>query len=296
MTTTATRDLPLDQLHVDPANPRRHVDPDDLADLVASIRTEGILDRLEVRPTGDARYGVLSGQRRMLAAREAGLDAVPCEIHHDLDDSSALVLALAGHTGQRQLLPSEEGAALKAMVDAGRSQRDVAQAVGCSQARVSNLIKLLDIDEDLRAKVDAGQMGIERALATVRRRYDTSHSKPRGRAAQEARERGPVAAAHLAKHTAAQLLGVSRGDIRQMISDGDLEVDPVSGGIPLHEIRRVLHAEGGTPRNGALAGPRHEYRRVPTAAWKHIMRWAADHDTTTDELLHRVARGLRGRP
>lgn len=239
MTVTVT-EIPVASIVVDPINPRQHVDQEDVDRLASSIATRGVDQPIHVRPIDDVIYGALSGQQRLAAACQLDLDTVPCIVHEGLDDQQARLLALTENVGSAPMCPTDEARAIEALVTGGMTQRQVALACGMSQPRVSNLLKLLELPEDLRADVDAGKVGVATALNRYRRRYANGHGKPRGTAAARAREHGPVSAAHLNKSTTARLLGVGKGTVGKLVDAGELEVDPVSNGIPLHSVVDAL--------------------------------------------------------
>lgn len=237
------RTLPLDRLDVDPVNPRVHVDPADVDELAASIGQRGVDQPLQVRPALGGRYGVLSGQQRLQACQKAGLDEVPCLVHDRMDDRTATVLAITSNVGSKPMRPSDEARAYRSLVRDGMTQAEVAETCGVSEPRVSDLLKLLDLPDDIIAKVDAGQVGLRRAVDVMRKRYENGRGKARGKAAARARDFGAIGSAHLTAKAAGALLGVRPVDINRMVRDGVLVRDDVSGGIPLHEVARALEED-----------------------------------------------------
>lgn len=176
MTTT----LPIDTLTVDPTNPRP--DPGDITELVESVRTDGILSPLIVRPLDDgARYGVLCGSRRLAAAHAVGLTEIPCTIRHGLDDTTAAAVGLAENVHRRSLDPISEARAYQQMLhDTGCTQAELADRLGVSQPRIAQRLKLLTLPAPLQAAVATGEVSIHSAYRAAK---DTrgALSKPRRR-------------------------------------------------------------------------------------------------------------------
>lgn len=177
--------LPVDQLAVDPVNPRPAAG--DVSELVASIIDIGVLNPLIVRPAPAGGWGILSGQRRWTAAQQAGLAEVPCLVRDGLDDDGAFAVAVAENLGRKAMSPLETAAALRAMLDKGMTGAQVGARVGLSTATVSLYQRLVDLPEHVQAKVEAGELGVRDAIDRHGRRYRRSN-KPRGRSAP--RERG----------------------------------------------------------------------------------------------------------
>lgn len=146
-------------------------DPDDLADLAASIAELGVLQPLTVRQT-DAGWEVVAGRRRLAAARQAGLMSVPCTLRTLTADEAADV-ALAENLHRRDLSAVEVALALARLRDQGLNQTQIAERVGRSQGTVSALLRLLDIPAHLRDRVHRREIGYRTALDLTRRRSYT---------------------------------------------------------------------------------------------------------------------------
>ncbi|MDW8480103.1 MAG: ParB/RepB/Spo0J family partition protein [Xanthomonadales bacterium] len=162
-------ELPVGQLKPGRYQPRRHFDEQALAELAESIRSQGLLQPIVVRPLGGDAYEVLAGERRLRAARIAGLASVPCLVR-EADDRSALALALIENVQREDLNAIEQAEGLKRLVEEfGLSHEEAARAVGRSRAAVSNLIRLLDLPEEVRRLLVEGgiEMGHARALVTL---------------------------------------------------------------------------------------------------------------------------------
>lgn len=159
MTTTTSElvHLPVDQLYPSPDNLRD--DLDDLDSLADSIRSLGVLEPLLVRPHDDGRFEILAGERRHAAAQRAGLDEVPCLVRDtaDADAEADAVLIMLVENGQRVgFTPLQEATGYAHLVRLGRSQHDIAAAVGKSQAHVSKRLALLRLPDVALAAVKAG--------------------------------------------------------------------------------------------------------------------------------------------
>ena len=167
-------DLPLSVLRPGAYQPRQPIHDDSLQELADSIRQRGVLQPLLVRsvqtPAEDpVNYEIVAGERRWRAARLAGLDAVPVLIH-DLDDQSALAIALIENLQREDLGPIDVAESLRRLTDEfGLTHGQAADAVGRSRSAVSNFLRLLDLEPDVILRVRAGEldMGHARALLTL---------------------------------------------------------------------------------------------------------------------------------
>jgi len=165
----AHRLVPIEHLKPGRYQPRTRMDQEGLDALAASIRAEGILQSLLVRDVGGGELEIVAGERRWRAAQLAGLTEVPVVVR-DLDDRSALAIALIENIQRRDLNPLEEAAALARLVEEFEMTHEaVASAVGRSRASVSNLLRLLDLHADVRRMVLDGKldMGHARALLAL---------------------------------------------------------------------------------------------------------------------------------
>ncbi|MEC8020985.1 MAG: ParB/RepB/Spo0J family partition protein [Pseudomonadota bacterium] len=178
------RALPIEQLVRGAFQPRQHFDEEALEELAASIRSQGLMQPLVVRPLG-AGFEIIAGERRWRAAQRAGLDRVPVLVR-TLDDQSALALALIENVQREDLSPLEEAAALeRLMTTFSLTQAQAAEAVGKQRATVANLLRLLRLGSEARPLLERGDltMGHARALLAL--------DDPRqGTLAREAVQRG----------------------------------------------------------------------------------------------------------
>jgi len=160
--------LPLALIRPNPDQPRRRFDEAALAELAASIKKQGLLQPLLVRPRGEG-YELVAGERRYRAAQMAGLAEVPAVVR-EVDDATAAALALIENIQRRDLNPIEEARGLARLIDEhGLTHQEAAEAVGRSRAAVTNLLRLLELEPEVRAMVERGEleMGHARALLAL---------------------------------------------------------------------------------------------------------------------------------
>ncbi len=163
------RQIPVDLMQRGRYQPRTAMDEDALAGLAESIRERGVLQPIVVRPITEGRFEIVAGERRWRAAQAAGLEEVPALVR-SVDDEAALAIALIENIQREDLNAIEEARALKRLVDEfGITHARAAQAVGRSRAAVTNLLRLLELNEDVSALVEAGalDMGQARALLAL---------------------------------------------------------------------------------------------------------------------------------
>ncbi|MDP9228003.1 MAG: ParB/RepB/Spo0J family partition protein, partial [Actinomycetota bacterium] len=152
------RELPVDQIDPNPDQPRSSFEPEALEALAGSIATAGLLQPLIVRPRDDGRYELVAGERRWRAAQKAGLERVPAVIRSSPQDER-LQSALIENMVREDLNPVDEARACAALVDdLGISKEELARRVGRSRAAISNLIRLLDLPDDVQALLERGQL------------------------------------------------------------------------------------------------------------------------------------------
>lgn len=163
---SGTRDLPVDVMQRGKYQPRVDMHPESLQDLADSIKAQGLVQPIIVRPIGDGKYEIIAGERRWRAAQLAGLHEVPVVVR-DVPDSAAIAMALIENIQREDLNPLEEAYALQRLIDEfDMTHQQAAGAVGRSRAAVSNLLRLLDLNEDVKRLVEKGEleMGHARAL------------------------------------------------------------------------------------------------------------------------------------
>ncbi len=165
-----TRDeIPLDQIHRGAHQPRRSIADDSLEELAASIRAQGIMQPIVVRPRPTGGYEIIAGERRWRACQIAGLDRIPVVIK-DVADDRAVAMALIENIQREDLNPLEEAnALLRLQEEFHLTQQQVADAVGKSRVAVTNLLRLLNLMPAVREMLEQGEleMGHARALLAL---------------------------------------------------------------------------------------------------------------------------------
>jgi ParB family chromosome partitioning protein len=165
--------LPLTELVAGQYQPRRHMDEGALYELAESIKAQGVMQPILVRPlaTGEhaGKFEIIAGERRFRAASLAGLDRVPVLVR-DVPDEAAAAMALIENMQREDLNPLEEAQGLQRLVkEFGHTHEQAAQAVGRSRSAASNLLRLLQLAEPVQTMLMAGDldMGHARALLTL---------------------------------------------------------------------------------------------------------------------------------
>ena len=165
-TPSADRRVSIAEIRPNPRQPRRYFDEERLAELAESIRQQGILQPLVVRKVDDG-YELIVGERRFRAAQRAGLDRVPV-IVRDVTDAASLEMALVENIQREELTPIEEALAYRQLMEEFRlTQEDVANRVGKSRPVVTNLLRILNLPEDIKEEVDRGTITVGHARALL---------------------------------------------------------------------------------------------------------------------------------
>ncbi|AWI54972.1 chromosome partitioning protein ParB [Aquabacterium olei] len=158
--------LKLDLLQPGKYQPRTRMDEGSLYELAESIKSQGIMQPILVRPVGEGRYEIIAGERRSRAAKLAGLDEVPVLVKA-VPDEAAAAMALIENIQREDLNPLEEAQGLQRLThEFGLTHEQAAQAVGRSRSAASNLLRLLNLAEPVQSMLMAGDidMGHARAL------------------------------------------------------------------------------------------------------------------------------------
>jgi len=146
--------------------PRTRMDPGSLEELAASIKAQGLIQPISVRPVGNGRFEIIAGERRWRAAQIAGLTEVPVLIR-DIPDDAALAMSLIENIQREDLNPLEEAAGIQRLIDEfTMTHQQAADAVGRSRSAASNLLRLLQLAKPAQDMLMAGdiEMGHARAL------------------------------------------------------------------------------------------------------------------------------------
>ena len=160
------RQLPVEQISRGRYQPRLDLREEGLRELADSIRAQGVVQPVVVRPLGEDRYELIAGERRWRAAQLAGLREVPAVIR-DVPDRAAIAMALIENIQREDLNPLEEASALRRLISEFElTHQEAAEAVGRSRATISNLLRLLELTEDVQHLVRERKldMGHARAL------------------------------------------------------------------------------------------------------------------------------------
>lgn len=170
-TRTAEIEVPVESVTPNPNQPRRQFREEDLADLVASIAEKGILQPLIVRPnpSGDPKYQIVAGERRWRAAQRAQIHAVPI-IVRDYSDVELLEIGIIENIQRADLNPVEEAMGYRQLMDRfGHTQEKLGEALGKSRSYIANLLRLLQLPDDVLALLQDGSLttGHARALITT---------------------------------------------------------------------------------------------------------------------------------
>ena len=165
----APQSAAITDIQRNPFQPRQHFDEAALQELAASIKAQGLMQPLVVRPRPAGGYELIAGERRLRACGLAGLEAVPILIK-EVTDQQALALALIENIQREDLKPLEEAAALHRLREEfGLTQQETADAVGKSREAVANLLRLLNLQPAVRRMLNDGtlEMGHARALLSL---------------------------------------------------------------------------------------------------------------------------------
>lgn len=158
--------LPLDLIQRGKYQPRRDIDPVTLEELAQSIKAQGVMQPIVVRPIGVGRYEIIAGERRWRASQQAGLEKIPAMVR-DIPDEAAIAMALIENIQREDLNPIEEAMALQRLQQEFQlTQQQVADAVGKSRVTVSNLLRLIALPDEIKTLLSHGdlEMGHARAL------------------------------------------------------------------------------------------------------------------------------------
>ena len=159
--------LPVEAIYPNPRQPRRRFEPEATSGLAASLRHEGVLQPIVVRPRPQGGYELVAGERRWRAAREAGLATLPALVR-DADDRDALLLALVENVARENLSPVEEARAYAALIDEFElSLGEVAERVGRSKPGVSNRLRLLELPDEVLWMLARGELTEGHARAVL---------------------------------------------------------------------------------------------------------------------------------
>jgi ParB family chromosome partitioning protein len=163
------RTIDIDQIRGNRKQPRQRFDEEGLETLARSLKAEGVLQPVLVRPLPDGRFELVAGERRWRAAQRAGLLKIPAVVR-EVPDERLLEIALIENLQRENLNPIEEAQAYRTLIEnVGMKQQDVAECVGKQRASVANALRLLSLSPQVQDRLRAGElnMGQGRALASL---------------------------------------------------------------------------------------------------------------------------------
>lgn len=159
--------LPVDLIQRGKYQPRKDIDQEALQELADSIKAQGVMQPIVVRPISDTRYEIIAGERRWRATQLAGLADIPAVIR-EVPDEAAIAMSLIENIQREDLNPIEEAVALQRLQQEFElTQQEVAEAVGKSRTTVTNLLRLMTLPEEVRRLVEHGDLEAGHAKALL---------------------------------------------------------------------------------------------------------------------------------
>lgn len=171
--------LPVEWLQPGKYQPRKDMSPEALEELASSIRSQGVIQPIVVRPVAEQRFEIIAGERRWRASQLAKLDSVPCIIK-DVEDEAAVAIALIENIQREDLNAMEEAQALERLLQEFElTHQQVAEAVGKSRTAVTNLLRLNNLNDDVKLLLEYGdiEMGHARALLSLEGEVQTDAAR-----------------------------------------------------------------------------------------------------------------------
>ncbi len=203
--------IPTALIDPNPRQPRRAFDEVDIEELAESVRSRGVLQPILVRPLVGGRYELVAGERRLRAAKLAGLERVPALVR-STRENERLELALIENMARQDLNPVDAARACAALVDElGISKEEIGRRVGRSRAAISNMVRLLELPDEVLQMLESGEL-----------------SEGHGRAILQLRDRGAQRA--LARRARDEALTVRK--VEQLARSGNPDEVPASRGRP----------------------------------------------------------------
>ena len=168
MPAAGLREIPIELVQPNPEQPRTEFDPEQLTALAESIKARGVLQPIVVRPLPGGAYELIAGERRLRASKLADLNTIPAVVR-DTDEQERLELALIENMARADLNPVEEARACATLVeDLGLTKEELGRRVGRSRAAVSNLIRLLELPDEVLGAIGEGRLSEGHGRAVLR--------------------------------------------------------------------------------------------------------------------------------
>jgi ParB family transcriptional regulator, chromosome partitioning protein len=165
------RHVPVELLHPNPHNPRKHFAEEDLESLAKSLKDKGLLQPLVVRPRADGSFEIVAGERRWRASQMAGIHELPVLIR-DLDDRETLEIALIENIQRSDLNALEEARAYRQLMDQyNYTQQQLADSIGKSRSHIANTMRLLSLPEAIQLQIENGKLTAGHARSLVATEY-----------------------------------------------------------------------------------------------------------------------------
>jgi ParB family chromosome partitioning protein len=256
--------LAVAEIHANPKQPRRQLESEAVSGLAESIKAQGLIQPVVVRPRLAGGYELIAGERRWRAAREAGLETVPAVVR-EADDRDTLLLGLVENVAREDLSPVDEARAYALLLDEfALSLGEVAERVGKAKPTVSNRVRLLELPDDVLALVDDARMTEGHARAVLAVPDDEGRRRLAKRIVREGLSvRAAERAAHAAgARTKARRAAAVDPDLATRVESGlrvltglDAKVRPtgvhiaIDGDVQLEELAEALE-------RALVAGPR----------------------------------------
>ena len=164
---TGIQKINISQIIPNPSQPRKNFKDEDLKELSSSIKNQGLIQPIIVKPTTDNQYQIIAGERRWRASQLIGAHEIDCVVK-DLDDTNVLEAALIENIQREDLNVIEEASAYKGLIDIKRINNEtLAKLIGKSSSHVSNILRLLELDEKIQQMVIDGDLSMGHARALI---------------------------------------------------------------------------------------------------------------------------------
>jgi ParB family chromosome partitioning protein len=242
--------LPLDRLQAGKYQPRTRMDEGALYELAESIKSQGVMQPVLVRPVGapaDGRYEIIAGERRVRAARLAGLAEVPVLVR-EVPDETAAVMALVENLQREDLNPLEEAQGLQRLISEFKlTHEQAAQAVGRSRSAASNLLRLLNLAAPVQQMLLAGdlEMGHARALLSLEPAQQILSANEVAARKLSVREAEKLVAKALNNGRQAPLLRVRQDKPRDLVRLEEKLADALAAAVEIRVHRKTRRGEQG---------------------------------------------------